>query len=288
MHASFPLLVVFLALVASMTQPESMAVASSVDSSPELAARDLDLSSAAAPLELAHLVRRRQRGGAAGGGAAKKNANGGRKQVGGGNNNAGANKGGDAAGSAPIRGLSNNAQFCNQVGLGRAVADGTQKKTVTCSRTVQGAIPSFENMVSTIILAPQNGARMPRNKAINFAIRTRGLDAGFFENPNERYYVSPQTLNSRGQVEGHQHVTVQRLGNAQTPPDARSDSLAFFKGLDQEDTNGILTTTIPADAVSQPGLYRLCTMTGTRGHQPVIMPVARRGAQDDCIRINIV
>jgi hypothetical protein len=29
-------------------------------------------------------------------------------------------------------------------------------------------------------------------------------------------------------------------------------------------------------------------MTGTNSHQPVIMPVAQRGAQDDCIRVNVI
>lgn len=30
------------------------------------------------------------------------------------------------------------------------------------------------------------------------------------------------------------------------------------------------------------GNYRVCTMTSSSNHQPVLMPVAQRGAQDDC------
>ncbi|ORZ29398.1 hypothetical protein BCR44DRAFT_59506 [Catenaria anguillulae PL171] len=144
-------------------------------------------------------------------------------------------------------------------------------------------------MVSTIILAPQSGANIQAGSEINVAVRTANMDLGFFEDPNARYYASPQTLNSQGVIEGHQHVTVQDLGNGQNPPDPRSDALVFFKGLDQEDANGILTVTIPADATQgmAGSSVRICTMTGTRGHQPVLMPVARRGAQDDCIRVNM-
>jgi len=35
------------------------------------------------------------------------------------------------------------------------------------------------------------------------------------------------------------------------------------------------------------GSYRLCTMTSSSNHQPVLMPVAQRGAQDDCIRFTV-
>ncbi|KAI9176007.1 hypothetical protein H9P43_006371 [Blastocladiella emersonii ATCC 22665] len=231
-------------------------------------------------------------GGNAGGNTGNgNNAGNGNNNAGNGNNNAGNgnNNAGNGGNKNGQTGLVNGADFCKQVGLGNALADGTQKRTSTCSGTVQGAIPDFNNMVSTVIFTPENGAKLPRNTAVNFSVRTSNLDAGFFEDPNARYYASPQTLNARGQIEGHQHVTVQRLGNAQTPPDPRTESLAFFKGLDQEeDANGVLTTTIPPDALATPGLYRICTMTGTRGHQPVLMPVARRGAQDDCIRVTVV
>ncbi|KAJ3357463.1 hypothetical protein GGF32_001072 [Allomyces javanicus] len=194
--------------------------------------------------------------------------------------------GGDAANANGK--LNNGAAFCKSAGFGNAIADGTQKRTVTCSQTVQGVIPAFDKMVSTIILTPASGARIKRGQDIAVSVRTQNMQLGFFEDPASRYYLSPQTLNGQGVIEGHQHVALQRLGNGQTPPDPRSEQLAFFKGLDQKSNNNVLTVTIPGASLTQAGTYRLCTITGTRSHQPVIMPVARRGSQDDCIRFEVV
>ncbi|KAJ3367607.1 hypothetical protein GGF31_007420 [Allomyces arbusculus] len=200
--------------------------------------------------------------------------------------NTGGKKAGDAANANGK--LNNGAAFCKSAGFGNAIADGTQKRTVTCSQTVQGVIPAFDKMVSTIILTPASGARIKRGQDINVSVRTQNMQLGFFEDPASRYYLSPQTLNGQGVIEGHQHVALQRLGNGQTPPDPRSEQLAFFKGLDQKSNNNVLTVTIPGANLTQAGTYRLCTITGTRSHQPVIMPVARRGSQDDCIRFEVV
>lgn len=35
------------------------------------------------------------------------------------------------------------------------------------------------------------------------------------------------------------------------------------------------------------GNYRVCTMSSASNHQPVLMPVAQRGAQDDCTKFTI-
>ncbi|KAI9220175.1 hypothetical protein BC828DRAFT_384162 [Blastocladiella britannica] len=141
-------------------------------------------------------------------------------------------------------------------------------------------------MVSTIILSPASGAVVSAAQDMTVAVKTQGINLGFFEDPNTRYYTSPQTLDKAGNIEGHQHVTIQALGSAQAPPNPQTQALAFFKGLDQATNNGILTVTVPAGSM-KPGLTRICTMTGGRGHQAVLMPVARRGAQDDCIRITV-
>ena len=79
-------------------------------------------------------------------------------------------------------------------------------------------------------------------------------------------------------------MVIQRLTGTSQPLDARV--FEFFKGLEhQPDQNGELTTTVDNLPV---GEYRLCTLTGAESHQPVVMPVARRGAQNDCIRFQIV
>jgi len=55
------------------------------------------------------------------------------------------------------------------------------------------------------------------------------------------------------------------------------DFAADAQGILQQDVaNGL-----PA------GLYRCCTMASSFAHTPVIMPVAQRGSQDDCIRFTV-
>jgi transcription initiation factor TFIID subunit 15 len=104
--------------------------------------------------------------------------------------------------------------------------------------------------------------------------------------PQTRYYASPQQLNTAGQIIGHQHVVAQFVGLGGQPPDA--SVFDFFKGLDFPAINGNeLSVTIPANTFTKRGEYRICTMTGASSHQPVIMPVAQRGPQDDCIRVTV-
>lgn len=175
------------------------------------------------------------------------------------------------------------ADFCLQ--SGQDVADGTQNRNGACSSTPQGSIPSTNNMVSTLILQPQDGDTVPSNTPFDITIRTRNMELGTFDDPNSLYYQSPQQLNEEGLIIGHQHVVIERVptdGNPTNPND-----FEFFKGLDTPpDANNDLSTTVDEGLPS--GRYRLCSITGTRGHQPVVMPVAQRGSQDDCIRFNVV
>ena len=81
---------------------------------------------------------------------------------------------------------------------------------------------------------------------------------------------------------GHSHVSIQDLGDGDKPPNA--EKFEFFNGLDDPSDNESLSVDVPG---LSPGLKRLCTMTGSSSHQPLLMPVAQRGAQDDCIRFVI-
>ncbi len=111
------------------------------------------------------------------------------------------------------------------------------------------------------------------------------LDTGFFSEPSSEYYAAPQQLNQNGMIKGHQHITVQRLKGGRGALDAKT--FDFFKGLNDQSADGrTLSVTIPAGTLRN-GDYRICSITGTLTHQPVIMPVAQRGSQDDCIRIKV-
>ncbi|KAI8845539.1 hypothetical protein BC829DRAFT_419464 [Chytridium lagenaria] len=131
-------------------------------------------------------------------------------------------------------------------------------------------------MVSTIIIQPDNLAELRAGQAFDVKIKNVNIQTGFFDNPQLKYYATPQTLNAQGIIQEH--------WDGQNPPDAIN--FQFFKGLNAPDVNGVHTTTVTADKVT-PGNYRICSITGTFGHQPVVMPVAQRGSQDDCIRITI-
>jgi transcription initiation factor TFIID subunit 15 len=152
----------------------------------------------------------------------------------------------------------------------------------SCSNTQQGEIPDVNNMVSTVILSPQNGQTMKANTAFTVSVKTQGMNLGFFDDPNAQYYLFSQQLDKSGKIMGHQHVTIQQIGDPTQPLDPKA--FAFFKGLNDIDNNGVLSVAVANGLPA--GNYRLCTMTGAFGHQPVIMPVAQRGAQDDCIRFS--
>ncbi|KAJ3278291.1 hypothetical protein HK104_002468 [Borealophlyctis nickersoniae] len=231
------------------------------------------------------------------------NNGGGRNNIGGGGNNnnnnngggggRGRNKGGDSLGQSqknPNGAANTNAPpppsaFCrSQRGL--TPSDGTQIQTGACSSTVMGAIPTVDKMVSTIIISPQSGSTVRANQDMTVNVRVSNLDTGFFSDPNTQYYLTPQTLSSNGLIQGHSHVTIQKLNSNTSPPDPTQ--FDFFKGLDEQANNaGILSVTVPGGTLSQ-GQYRICTMSGSDSHQPVIMPIAQRGAQDDCIRVRVV
>ncbi|KAL1959824.1 hypothetical protein VTO42DRAFT_969 [Malbranchea cinnamomea] len=138
-------------------------------------------------------------------------------------------------------------------------------------------------MVSTIILSPGPGEILEPESEFNIRIQVDNLVAGKFSNPDNAYYAAPQQLQN-GRILGHVHVTVQSLGNdlaAQRPPDPTE--FVFFKGInDVGDGNGGLSAKVSGGL--PPGAYRVCTMVAATNHQPVIMPVAQRGAQDDCQR----
>jgi len=149
-----------------------------------------------------------------------------------------------------------------------------------------GDIPAKANMVSSIITNPESGDDLEPNTDFNIEVQVDNLEAGSFTNPDQTYYAAPQELKN-GKIVGHTHVTVQSLGddiNAKNPPTA--SRFVFFKGInDRGDGNGGLAATVAGGL--PPGAYRVCTMTAASNHQPVIMPVAQRGAQDDCTKFTV-
>lgn len=150
-----------------------------------------------------------------------------------------------------------------------------------------GKIPANTNMVSSILLSPQPGENLPELTTFNITVQMVGLAAGHFTNPQLTYYSAPQNLDNNGNIIGHTHVTVQDLGKSLTPsipPDPKT--FVFFKGInDVGNGNGRLSAAVSGGLPA--GNYRVCTMASSSNHQPVLMPVAQRGAQDDCTKFTV-
>jgi len=171
--------------------------------------------------------------------------------------------------------------FCQDSGL--TAHNGSQIAN-TCVSLEIGELPSINNMVSCLIVKPFNEQRIKRNTNFTVSIKISNLSTGFFSDPAVDYYQIRQTLDGNGIIEGHSHVTIQKLVNTNIP-DPRV--FAFFKGLNDKAVNGVLSVVV-ANGLPETGRYRICTMNSANSHQPVVMPVAQRGAQDDCVRIVIV
>ncbi|CAG8510097.1 38358_t:CDS:1 [Gigaspora margarita] len=167
--------------------------------------------------------------------------------------------------------------------------NGLQNRNGSCSDTVQGEIPDVDHMVSSLIVEPENGDTLEANKNFTVKISTINLVTGFFDDPATQYYTFPQVVDDKtGNIFGHSHVTIQLLKSFNVAPDPKI--FAFFKGLNDPEVDGLFSQVIGSATNNglPPGLYRICTMVASFAHQPTIMPVAQRGAQDDCIRIKVV
>lgn len=149
-----------------------------------------------------------------------------------------------------------------------------------------GQLPAKTAMVSSVITNPSTGKSIASGQTFNISVQTSNLAAGSFTNADATYFAAPQTL-SGGKVVGHTHVSVQDMGNSlnpTTPLDATQ--FAFFKGInDAGNGKGLLQATVTGGLPA--GNYRVCTMASSSNHAPVVMPVAQRGAQDDCTKFTV-
>jgi hypothetical protein len=70
------------------------------------------------------------------------------------------------------------------------------------------------------------------------------------------------------------------------PPASNVD---FFSVVNDPPLNGKcdFTVNIPPNKLKR-GAYRVCIMVAAATFQPVVMPIAQRGPQDDCIRFKVV
>jgi transcription initiation factor TFIID subunit 15 len=149
-----------------------------------------------------------------------------------------------------------------------------------------GDIPSKSNMISAIITNPQTGGNIAANTDFDITVQMQNLVAGSFTDAQETYYSAPQQLQG-GKIVGHTHVTVQDMnGNMNPTQPLNPETFVFFKGInDAGNGNGLLSATVTGGLPE--GTYRVCTITSASNHQPAVMPVAQRGAQEDCSKFTV-
>ena len=145
-----------------------------------------------------------------------------------------------------------------------------------------GKIPSTNRMVSTVVLNPKNNDNIQADTTFTIQVKLNNIALGSFTNATSTYYSAPQDLDGAGRVIGHTHAVIQDTGNTLNPTEPLdAQQFAFFKGInDAGDGAGTLSTDVTGGLPA--GNYRICTMTSAANHQPVLMPVAQRGPQDDC------
>jgi hypothetical protein len=173
--------------------------------------------------------------------------------------------------------------ICKKTELNVA-GDGTQKQVANCVSTQYGEIPAVNKMTSSLITEPKSGQKIKANTAFTVTLNMVNINTGFFDDPETEYYSFSQALDVQGLVMGHSHITIQKLDSLNKAPDAKT--FAFFKGLNDPDVNGNLK--VQVDEGLPKGLHRICSMSSSFAHTPLIMPVAQRGSQDDCIRVLVV
>ena len=107
-----------------------------------------------------------------------------------------------------------------------------------------------------------------------------------FTNADSNYYSAPQQINDAGDVKGHSHIVIEQLASLNQTDPTDPNKFAFFKGLNNEAQNGILTADVTGGL--NPGAYRIASINSAANHQPVLVAIAQRGALDDMVYVSIV
>ncbi|KAI7936558.1 hypothetical protein MJO29_015861 [Puccinia striiformis f. sp. tritici] len=168
--------------------------------------------------------------------------------------------------------------FC----LGATITNGAQLDAGSCNPTPMGSIPSKEHMPSVRIIGPSPDDVIPPNTTFDVDIFAHKIELGYFTSPANTYYLAPQQLNKNGLIKGHSHITIERVDGNRIFDTANP---VFFKGVAGRAVNGQVKTSIKDGLPA--GLYRISTITSAMNHQPVVLPVARRGAVDDAIYVRV-
>ncbi|KAG9314686.1 hypothetical protein JVU11DRAFT_5492 [Chiua virens] len=191
----------------------------------------------------------------------------------------------EASEVASLTSTNNFINWCATVNF--PVTNGQQLQSGSCNPAPMGAIPSTSNMPSAKFVTPTNFAILSSNTTFQITLAVKNFETGFFVNPDTNYYSAPQQLDSTtGLIQGHAHVVVEALEslNQATPTDPTQ--FAFFVALNSKaDPNGYLYANVTGGLPD--GTYRMSTIVAAANHQPLALPVAKRGVSDDMIYFTV-
>jgi len=191
----------------------------------------------------------------------------------------GQENGGDPGQVASLTSKNNFINFCLTQDV--PLTDGQQIPTGSCSPTPMGRIAAKDKQPSCKFVFPPNlDQSLTANQPFTLKMAINNVETGFFANPNTKYYSAPQTVNGDGIIIGHSHVVIQLLAALDTIVPLDPNIFAFFKGLNEQAINGILSADVPTGLAA--GAYRICSINSSTNHQPVLVNIAQHGSLDDC------
>jgi len=190
--------------------------------------------------------------------------------------------GNETPAAGQVASLTSNNNFINFCsGKSVPLTNGQQVKTGSCNAAPMGVIAATTNMPSSKFVFPTNGGTVPANKNFTVQMAISNLETGNFVNAEANYFAAPQQVNAQGQIIGHSHIVIEKLTSATQTTPTDPNTFAFFKGLNDPATNGVLSATVANGLPA--GTYRLSSINSAANHQPVLVAVAQHGALDDMI-----
>jgi hypothetical protein len=78
---------------------------------------------------------------------------------------------------------------------------------------------------------------------------------------------------------GHSHVVIEKIDSLASTTPADTTKFAFFKGLNDADKNGVLSTEVTGGLAA--GFYKMSSINSAANHQPALVGVAQHGSIDD-------
>ncbi|KAF9229696.1 hypothetical protein BS17DRAFT_723786 [Gyrodon lividus] len=168
------------------------------------------------------------------------------------------------------------------------ITNGQQIKSGSCNPAPMGSIPSTSNMPSAKFVSPPNLAVVPANTTFQITLAIKGIETGFFVNPDTNYLAAPQQLDpTSGQIQGHSHIVIETLESLTQTTPTDPTKFAFFLGLNSKaDAQGQLYANVTGGLPE--GTYKMSTINTAMNHQPVLLPVAQHGSPDDVIYFTVV